>query len=53
MRQTKKSPMSADLPGSRHAYWRAAKYLSVGQMYRDDLITHGTLKMAQEALVRA
>jgi xylulose-5-phosphate/fructose-6-phosphate phosphoketolase len=52
MRQTKKKPLSSDLT-KMHADWRAANYLSVGQMYLDDnplLISDGTLKMAQEPL---
>ena len=33
MRQTKKKPLSSDLLRNMHAYWRAANYLSVGQIY--------------------
>ena len=53
MRQTKKKPLSSDLLTKMHADWRAANYLSVGQMYLDDnprLISDGNLKMAQEPL---
>jgi phosphoketolase len=52
MCQTEKKPLSSDLT-KMHADWRAANYLSVGQMYLDDnplLISDGTLKMAQEPL---
>ena len=56
MRQTKKKPLSSDLLRNIHAYWRAAKYLSVGRMCLDDnplLIFAGALKMTQEPLARA
>jgi xylulose-5-phosphate/fructose-6-phosphate phosphoketolase len=56
MRQTTKNPLSSDLLRNIHAYWRAANYLSVGQMYLYDnpaLISDGTLKMARMALARA
>ena len=33
MRQTKKKPLRSDLLRNIHAYWRAANYLSVGQIY--------------------
>ena len=36
MRQTKKKPLSSDLLRNVHAYWRAANYLSVGQIYLYD-----------------
>ena len=36
MRQTKKKPLSPDLLRKIHAYWRAANYLSVGQIYLYD-----------------
>src|SRR5467141_1388816 len=36
MRQTKKKPLSGDLLTKMHAYWRAANYLSVGQIYLYD-----------------
>jgi xylulose-5-phosphate/fructose-6-phosphate phosphoketolase len=36
MRQTKKKPLSADLLTKMHAFWRAANYLSVGQIYLYD-----------------
>ena len=36
MRQTKKEPLSSDLLRNLHAYWRAANYLSVGQIYLYD-----------------
>ncbi len=36
MRQTKKKPLSSDLLTRMHAYWRAANYLSVGQIYLYD-----------------
>ena len=36
MRQTKKKPLSSDLLMKMHAYWRAANYLSVGQIYLYD-----------------
>ena len=36
MNQTKKKPLSSDLLGNMHAYWRAANYLSVGQIYLYD-----------------
>jgi xylulose-5-phosphate/fructose-6-phosphate phosphoketolase len=36
MRQTKKKPLSPDLIKKLHAYWRAANYLSVGQIYLYD-----------------
>ena len=36
MRQTKKKPLSSDLLRNIHAYWRAANYLSVGQIYLYD-----------------
>src|SRR3989441_6455119 len=36
MRQTKKKPLSSDLLTKMHAYWRAANYLSVGQIYLYD-----------------
>ena len=56
MRRTKKKPLSSDPLRNIHAYWRAAKYLSVGRMYLDDNplpISNGTLKMTQEPLARA
>jgi phosphoketolase len=56
IRQTKKKPLSSDLLTKMHAYWRAAIYLSVGQIYLYDnplLISDGTLKVAQAPLVRA
>ena len=56
MCQTKKKPLSSDLPTKVHAYWRAAKYLSVGRMYLDDNplpISGSTLKRTQEPLVLA
>src|SRR5467141_4667919 len=36
MRQTKKKPLSSDLLTKMHAFWRAANYLSVGQIYLYD-----------------
>ena len=36
MRQTKKKPLSSGLLRNIHAYWRAANYLSVGQIYLYD-----------------
>src|SRR6267143_3269765 len=36
MRQTKKKPLSSDLLRNIHAFWRAANYLSVGQIYLYD-----------------
>ena len=36
MRQTKKKPLRSDLLRNIHAYWRAANYLSVGQIYLYD-----------------
>ena len=36
MRQIKKKPLSPDLLRKIHAYWRAANYLSVGQIYLYD-----------------
>src|SRR5437868_7282176 len=36
MYQHKKKPLSADLLKNIHAYWRAANYLSVGQIYLYD-----------------
>jgi xylulose-5-phosphate/fructose-6-phosphate phosphoketolase len=36
MRQTKKKPLSSELLPKMHAYWRAANYLSVGQIYLYD-----------------
>ena len=36
MSQTKKKPLSPDLLRNLHAYWRAANYLSVGQIYLYD-----------------
>jgi xylulose-5-phosphate/fructose-6-phosphate phosphoketolase len=36
MHQSKKKPLSADLLKNMHAYWRAANYLSVGQIYLYD-----------------
>jgi xylulose-5-phosphate/fructose-6-phosphate phosphoketolase len=36
MYQSKKKPLSADLLKNMHAYWRAANYLSVGQIYLYD-----------------
>jgi phosphoketolase len=56
MRQTKKKPLSSDLLRNIHAYWRTAKYLSIGRMYLDDNplpISGGTLKRTQEPLPRA
>ena len=56
MRQTKKKPLSSDLLRNIHAYWRAAKYLSIGRMYLDDNplpISGDTLKRTQEPLPRA
>ena len=56
MRQAKRKPLSSDLLRNRQAYWRAAKYLSVGRMYLDDNplpICGSTLKRTQEPLVRA
>jgi phosphoketolase len=50
MRKTTKKPQSSDLT-KMHARWRAANYLSVGQIYPHDnqlLISDCTLKMAQE-----
>ena len=36
MRQTKMKPLSSDLLKNMQAYWRAANYLSVGQIYLYD-----------------
>ena len=36
MHQSKKKPLSSDLLKNIHAYWRAANYLSVGQIYLYD-----------------
>jgi xylulose-5-phosphate/fructose-6-phosphate phosphoketolase len=36
MHQTKKKPLSSKLLKNIHAYWRAANYLSVGQIYLYD-----------------
>jgi xylulose-5-phosphate/fructose-6-phosphate phosphoketolase len=36
MHQSKKKPLSAELLKNMHAYWRAANYLSVGQIYLYD-----------------
>src|SRR5476649_1009105 len=36
MRQTKKKPLSSGLLRNIHAYWRAANYLSVCQIYLYD-----------------
>ena len=33
---TLKGPLTADELGSLHSYWRAANYLSVGQIYLYD-----------------
>ena len=49
----KTKTLNPDLLRKLDAYWRAANYLSVGQMYLDDntlLISDGNLKMAQEPL---
>jgi len=52
----RKKPLRSDMPKKLDACWRAANYLSAGQIYLYDnplLISDGTLKMAQEPLARA
>ena len=44
---TKKKPLSKDLLNKMHAYWRAANYLSVGQLYlQDNPLLRKPLKLA-------
>lgn len=50
--KTKKDPLSAELLGQMDAYWRAANYLSVGQLYlRDNPLLQIPLKKAHVKLM--
>ena len=47
MKTTKKNPLSMDLLSKMNAYWRAANYLSVGQLYlRDNPLLRKPLKLS-------
>lgn len=46
-KETKKNPLSKDLLSKMNAYWRAANYLSVGQLYlRDNPLLRKPLKLS-------
>ena len=48
MKGIKKNLLSKDLLNKMHAYWRAANYLSVGQLYlRDNPLLRKPLKLSQ------
>ena len=47
MKTTKKNPLSRELLSKMNAYWRAANYLSVGQLYlRDNPLLRKPLKLS-------
>jgi xylulose-5-phosphate/fructose-6-phosphate phosphoketolase len=47
VKSIKKKPLSKDLLKRMNAYWRAANYLSVGQLYlRDNPLLHEPLKLS-------
>ncbi len=47
LKKIKKNPLSKEMLGKMHAYWRAANYLSVGQLYlRDNPLLRKPLELS-------